>query len=526
MKIGKLASCILTATLVVTSINCDIINAKDNYIYIITNVDQLMAFLQGTTEEREGVIANDIVFSTPYETDGQIVCEEFNLHGNGHRLINPVYTYTQDSKSYTHYGISYSMTNSIISDLTLQFDNVEADGDENNIYFNGVAYNATDIDFSNVTVEGNVSVNMEDGWCGSVVGQGSGRLYECTNNADLSVAGANATGGIAGDFQGEVISCVNQGKITSTGNVAGIVGSNNGNITINKCVNKGTITGIHNISGIATGDSNFTIYGCNNYGDIQYDETNAGEDAEEVYAAGVFTSSNVNTHTINIDLCNNFGRIITGEKTICKGAIAAVKNGCGVTASNCSSYMSGDDLYDMVGYEIQDETPIIKNCYVYRDGALETILGGETESETTGEGTVTQPEPTSQEMTTEPDTTVQEGTTQPETTTEALTTTKVPTTTKSPLVAPKITNVTAKKKAIKITWTKKSVVSGYQIMYSEKSNFKKFKIKNVSGYKNVSATISKLKSKVKYYVKVRTYITTKKGKNYSKWSPIKNKKTK
>ena len=70
-----------------------------------------------------------------------------------------------------------------------------------------------------------------------------------------------------------------------------------------------------------------------------------------------------------------------------------------------------------------------------------------------------------------------------------------------------------------------SEVSGYQIQYSDKSDMKKsksfFKTKNVK-----TTVIKKLKSKKKYYFRVRTYKIINNKKIYSDWSTIKNIKTK
>ncbi len=82
-----------------------------------------------------------------------------------------------------------------------------------------------------------------------------------------------------------------------------------------------------------------------------------------------------------------------------------------------------------------------------------------------------------------------------------------------------------KKKQIKVTWKKKSGITGYQIQVSTSSKFKKSKTKayTVKGAKKTGKTIKKaLKSKKKYYVRVRTYKKTKvSGKyvtQYSNWS--------
>lgn len=93
-----------------------------------------------------------------------------------------------------------------------------------------------------------------------------------------------------------------------------------------------------------------------------------------------------------------------------------------------------------------------------------------------------------------------------------------------------LSKVTAKKKAFNAKWKKCSNVSGYQLQYSTKKNMKSAKTFTFKGNKTTSKTVSKLKSKKKYYVRVRTYKTVKvNGKNktyYSKWSSVKTVKTK
>lgn len=93
-----------------------------------------------------------------------------------------------------------------------------------------------------------------------------------------------------------------------------------------------------------------------------------------------------------------------------------------------------------------------------------------------------------------------------------------------------ITSKTAKKKAFKVCWRKASAATGYQIQYSLKSNMKSAKTVTVSKQSTTSKTITKLKAKKKYYVRVRTYKKMKvEGKTktyYGKWSAKKNVKTK
>ena len=65
-------------------------------------------------------------------------------------------------------------------------------------------------------------------------------------------------------------------------------------------------------------------------------------------------------------------------------------------------------------------------------------------------------------------------------------------------------------KSIKVTWKKKSGVTGYQVQYSTSSKMKSAKTVTVKKAKTTSVTISKLKKGKKYYVRVRAY-TKKKG---------------
>ena len=97
---------------------------------------------------------------------------------------------------------------------------------------------------------------------------------------------------------------------------------------------------------------------------------------------------------------------------------------------------------------------------------------------------------------------------------------------------PVITKRKGYKKAFKVTWKKISGVSGYQIQYSTSKKFTKKTTKAVysKGNKKYTKTVKKLKSKKKYYVRVRTYkkvnINGKTFKIYSKWSKVKTVTTK
>lgn len=90
----------------------------------------------------------------------------------------------------------------------------------------------------------------------------------------------------------------------------------------------------------------------------------------------------------------------------------------------------------------------------------------------------------------------------------------------------KIKKLVAKKKSLKVTWNKKKGVNGYQLQYSTSKKFKKAKKITIKKAKTTSKTIKKLKAKKKYYIRIRTYITVKGKKYYSKWSKAKSQKTK
>ena len=90
-----------------------------------------------------------------------------------------------------------------------------------------------------------------------------------------------------------------------------------------------------------------------------------------------------------------------------------------------------------------------------------------------------------------------------------------------------ITSIKAQNKAFTVKWKKKSGITGYQIQYSTNKKFKKGnKTITVKSTKSTSATIKKLKSKKKYYVRMRTYKIVNGKKVYSAWSKAKSVKVK
>ena len=90
-----------------------------------------------------------------------------------------------------------------------------------------------------------------------------------------------------------------------------------------------------------------------------------------------------------------------------------------------------------------------------------------------------------------------------------------------------IAKLTKAKKAFTVKWKKQAIqTTGYQIQYSLKSNFESAKTVTVAKATTVSRKISKLKSKKKYYVRVRTYRKVGTAKYYSAWSKARTVKTK
>ena len=82
------------------------------------------------------------------------------------------------------------------------------------------------------------------------------------------------------------------------------------------------------------------------------------------------------------------------------------------------------------------------------------------------------------------------------------------------------------KKSINIFWKKISNSSGYEIHYSTKNSFKDSKSIKIKGKKTLSKTIRKLKSKKKYYIKIRAYKKVDGKKIYGDFSKTKNIKVK
>lgn len=105
----------------------------------------------------------------------------------------------------------------------------------------------------------------------------------------------------------------------------------------------------------------------------------------------------------------------------------------------------------------------------------------------------------------------------------------VPTPTATPVKKPgqvKGLKLKAGKKKVTVTYKKVSGATSYRVTYSTSKKFKKAKTATVKSGKTVKKTISKLKSKKTYYVKVCA-VKKVKGKSYTgKWSAVKKVKVK
>ena len=90
---------------------------------------------------------------------------------------------------------------------------------------------------------------------------------------------------------------------------------------------------------------------------------------------------------------------------------------------------------------------------------------------------------------------------------------------------PSLSSVKAGNNAFTAKW-KKADCTGYQIQYATDKNFKNMKTVNISGKNKVSATVKKLASNKKYYVRIRAYKKVDNKYAYSSWSKAKTVTTK
>ena len=82
------------------------------------------------------------------------------------------------------------------------------------------------------------------------------------------------------------------------------------------------------------------------------------------------------------------------------------------------------------------------------------------------------------------------------------------------------------KSTLAITWKKLRKVTGYQVQFCAKSNFKKGTIERKFKQKVTKTKVRPLKSKKKYYVRMRPYTKSGSKMYYGKWSKVKSVKIK
>ncbi len=90
----------------------------------------------------------------------------------------------------------------------------------------------------------------------------------------------------------------------------------------------------------------------------------------------------------------------------------------------------------------------------------------------------------------------------------------------------KLSSLTAGKKQLTVKWSKGTDITGYEIEYSLKKDFKTKKSIIIKKAATTKTVLKKLQAKTTYYVRIRAYKTVGGKKYYSAWSAVKNKKTK
>ena len=99
-------------------------------------------------------------------------------------------------------------------------------------------------------------------------------------------------------------------------------------------------------------------------------------------------------------------------------------------------------------------------------------------------------------------------------------TTKKVSVTVIPVKISQIKTKVLKSKKARITWKNRGNVTGYELQYSTSRKFSKPKTIIVKGAKQAKYTVTKLKSKKSYYVRIRSYKKVPSGTIKSEWSSV------
>ena len=87
-----------------------------------------------------------------------------------------------------------------------------------------------------------------------------------------------------------------------------------------------------------------------------------------------------------------------------------------------------------------------------------------------------------------------------------------------------LTSLKAGKKSLTVNWKKADGIDGYEIEYSLKKSFKGAKSVTVKSAKTATCELTKLKSRKKYYIRIRSFKKVKGKKYHSEWSKVLSKK--
>ena len=175
----------------------------------------------------------------------------------------------------------------------------------------------------NCTFSGTVSGTANDTYAGGIAGHNEGKIYYCTNYAQVDNLCGKYTGGVAGQSMfGTVKNCSNEGEVIGKNSVGGIVGYTKR--VISGCSNTGEITGKTHVGGIA-GELGSDISDCKNSGKL-FGVTNLGGIVGTVYAG-------------DIDHCTNSGELDggTGDTFSNWGGIVGNFSCYAHTIRNCSN---------------------------------------------------------------------------------------------------------------------------------------------------------------------------------------------
>ena len=347
-----------------------------------------------------------------------------------------------------------------------------------------------------------------------------GTYKDCST--DIMIHGHGCSGGFIGsDFSGSYENCTAKGNVSGQWSVGGFAGILFYNSEAKHCVADVKITANDWNAGGFVGyiEENVTIHNCISYGDV-HSKVNRWEPN-----VGGFTGiSNLNC---SIDNSYAAGKV-TAESTDYKaGGFVGYDKGGRVTSCSYDAKKNpelkgvgetktaGTNKVDITALKVNlSETEYTYNGKVKQPAVIIKDQNGNVISSTNY--TVTYASGRKKPGTYSVQITMKGNYTGTQTVLFNIRGKKMP--------APKLK---AHSRALKVTWKKQKAITGYQIQYSTNAKFKKSKTKivKIAKGRQTSKFIKKLKARKKYYVRVRSYKTTKIGGKtynaYSVWSKTK-----